>query len=275
MMDLADSAGILGTQYCGIAGNRSISDNGLYIPFVMQATHNPSVFAIFKSHPIYREVLEHVDEAFGRKYLDAVIQENPSFLERIEELKLNDAIGQPITYKYDETGYVSPTTLRYMKVASDLRKFFGGSFETVAEVGVGYGGQMFVIDKLLDVKQYHLFDLTPVLNLVSMYLESHQLNGSYKCMTINQSCGSVAYDLAISNYAFSELPSSLQKLYIRKILLKARRGYLTMNSGLPNSAYRDDKLSLSDLQELLPPFEVVDEYPLTANGNYIIVWGHR
>jgi putative sugar O-methyltransferase len=275
MMDVAQSAGMLGTQYCGISGNRSISDNGLYIPFVTQATHNPAIFAIFKSHPIYREVLEHVDEAFGQRYLNVVAQDNPSFLERIEELRLNDAIGQPITYQYEGIGAISPTTLRYMKVVSDVRKFFGENFETVAEVGVGYGGQMFIIDKLLNIKQYHLFDLVPVLNLVSMYLESHQLNGSYKCMTINQSCGGLDYDLAISNYAFSELPSSLQKLYIKKILLKARRGYLTMNSGLPNSAYRDDKLSLSDLQELLPPFELVDEYPLTSNGNYIIVWGHK
>jgi hypothetical protein len=27
--------------------------------------------------------------------------------------------------------------------------------------------------------------------------------------------------------------------------------------------------------ELLPSFEVLDEYPLTGGDNYLIVWGHQ
>ncbi len=262
-------------QYFGIPGNRSLSDDGLYVPFVTQAVNNPDIFATFKSHPIYRTVLEHVGEADGRKYIDVIRQDNPIYLEKIEDIKINDVIGRPVTCKYDDIGQVSPTTLRYTKVASDIRKYFGEDIKTIAEVGVGYGGQMLIIDKLFNIRQYHLFDLPPVLDLVSTYLEMHNLNGSYKCSTINQSCGTENYDLAISNYAFSELPSSLQKLYIKKIFLKSRRGYLTMNSGLPGSTYTDDKLSLTELKELLPTFDVVEEYPLSYKDNYIIVWGHR
>ncbi len=275
MANVTERIELHGRNYSSLSGNRSISDNGLYVPFVAEAASNPNVFATFKSSPIYTEVLEHVSEALGSQYLDVIARENPQYLSKIEAIKLNDAIGKPLLGSYNGIGDISPTTLRYMKVASDLHKYFGDNFKTIAEIGVGYGGQMLIIDKLFDIYQYSLFDLPPVLNLVSRYLESHQLNSSYRCLTINQSSGGERYDLAISNYAFSELPSSLQKLYIRKILLNSQRGYLTMNSGLPNSTYKEDKLTLADLKDFLPSFEVADEHPLTSEGNYIMVWGHR
>jgi hypothetical protein len=87
---------------------------------------------------------------------------------------------------------------------------------------------------------------------------------------LNQHRGDVEYDLVISNYAFSELPSNLQMKYIEKILLNSKRGYLTMNSGISDSEFKGDKLMLDDLKKLLPKFEVIpQDYP----GNYIVVWG--
>jgi hypothetical protein len=47
-----------------------------------------------------------------------------------------------------------------------------------------------------------------------------------------------------------------------------------MNSGLSNSYYQHNKLSVDQLRELLPDFEVLPEQPLTCPGNYIIAWGH-
>ena len=61
--------------------------------------------------------------------------------------------------------------------------------------------------------------------------------------------------------------------YIKKIFSKSLRGYLTMNSGLSNSAFQNDKLSLQELKKYLPKFEVIEERPLTHPANYIIVWG--
>jgi len=115
--------------------------------------------------------------------------------------------------------------------------------------------------------------LPPVLTLCSMYLEAHFLNSAYKLQTINHHSGDERYDLVISNYAFSELPSKLQKIYIEKIISKSRRGYLTMNSGKKDSAYTKDKLTLEQLEYLLPNFEIQQENPLTHPSNYIIVWG--
>lgn len=257
--------------------NRSESERtGLYVAFVQRAVRSPRVFENFKRHPNYQSILENVSQGDGERYLERIQAESPQLLQRIEEFKENDLIGNPVTYSYPEVGRISPTTLRYIKVSSDLLKYFGTNIgRKIVEVGVGYGGQLLVNDLIFDLDEYHLYDLPPVLDLVSKYLESFILNCSYNATTLNQSTKDDSFDLVISNYAFAELPSQLQRAYIRKILSKSNKGYLTMNSGKDNSQFTKNHLSLNDLRELLPRFEIIDENPLTCPNNYIIIWGHR
>ena len=218
-------------------------------------------------------VLEHVTAEQGAAYLDIIKSDSPFLVSRINEFKENDIEGGPIMSTYDDIGEISPSTLRYLKVASDLYNLFGVDIgSNIAEIGGGYGGQLLINDKIFQFKEYHLFDLPPVLELASKYLESHFLNNSYRTCTMNQCSGSISYDLVISNYAFSELPKRLQKKYAEKVLSKARRGYLTMNSGLPNSTFQNDKLTIFELEEILPRFDVIEETP-SCPGNYIVVWG--
>lgn len=261
-------------DFIGSKLNRSISDDGTYVAAVKEATSNFTAFRNFKRDPRYTAILEHASVQQGKECLEIIRSESPDLISRIKEFKENDLEGGAVTHHYEQIGEISPSTLRYIKVASDLKKMFGEIIEgNIAEVGIGYGGQLLISDKIFQFKEYHLFDLPPVLELASKYLECHVLNNCYHKFTLNQHNGSVDYDLAISNYAFSELPSKLQVKYIEKIFLKSRRGYLTMNSGLPNSAFQSDKLSLAELKNLLPKFDVIDEKPLTHPGNYIIVWG--
>jgi putative sugar O-methyltransferase len=253
--------------------NRSASDAGPYITSVKKALNSYKAFTRFKRDPRYRAVLEHVSKNHGEEYLEIIKSESPDLLDKFEKFKENDLIGGASVYKYETVGKISPSTLRYIKVASDLRNLFGEDIgDSVSEIGVGYGGQLLIADKVLKFKQYDLFDLQPVLNLASQYIESHLINSSYRIQTINQHRGDVNYDLVISNYAFSELPSKLQRIYIKKIISKSKRGYLTMNSGMNESAYQHDKLTLTELKSLLPNFEIYQEKPLTHLGNYIIVW---
>jgi hypothetical protein len=54
----------------------------------------------------------------------------------------------------------------------------------------------------------------------------------YRPTTLNRFDERAAkFELAISNYAFSELPKVLQLRYITKVLSRAERLYMTMNSG--------------------------------------------
>jgi len=253
---------------------RSDSENGNYASAVMRALKNQKAFDNFKRSYSYKEILEHVSEDQGRLYLDILEARNDSILSRgLSTVLISDQVGNPVKYHY--AGYenpLSPTTLRYLKVTSDLKILFGSNLGQVAEIGCGYGGQTLVNDQLLDVQCARLFDLPFVNKLIDRYLNAHLLNGAYATTVINQE-ESRDYDLVISNYAFSELPKTLQLAYVNKVLAKSEKGYLTMNSGLGNSR-STGKLTLSELTELLPEFRVIEEEPLTADQNYIIVWGH-
>ena len=267
--------GFGGREYIGAPGNRSLSDNGLYLAAVRNALKSYGGFTYFKRDPRYRAVLEHVTKELGEQYFNLIIAESPSILKNIEEFKRNDLVGGASTENYPGIGEISPSTLRYIKVSSDLLNLFGVDVgDKVAEIGAGYGGQLLIADKVLKFKRYDLFDLPPVLELTSKYLESHTLNSAYKTKTINQHVGDIEYDLVISNYGFSELPSSLQKVFIRKVISRSKKGYMTMNSGTESSVFQVGSLTLLELRELLPYFEVLPERPSTHPGNYIIVWGH-
>jgi putative sugar O-methyltransferase len=263
-------------EYIGIEDYRSVSDQGPYISAVLESLKNYKNFMKFKKDPRYTAVLEHVTQSQGYEYYHAIKKTNPQFLLEIDKFKENDILGGGQRYVYDEIGLISPSTLRYLKVASDLRFFFGSDLGSrIAEIGVGYGGQLLITDKIFNFDQYDLLDLPPVLSLAEKYIESFLLNGSYDTYTLNKHPGNINYDLVISNYAFSELPSKLQTLYLEKILSQSKRGYLTMNSGRPDCAFIKDKLNIDELKRFLPRFDIFPEEPLTYKGNYILIWGLR
>ena len=252
---------------------RSDSENGSYASAVVKALKNQKAFDNFKRSYSYRGILENVSEEQGRQCLSILESRNDGILDRaIDTVLISDDVGNPIKFKYDKYPIgLSPTTLRYVKVASDLNILFGKDLGDISEIGGGYGGQTLINDQLLNVKSARLFDLPFVNNLVDRYLNSQLLNGAYYTTVINKETVTRC-DLAISNCAFSELPKRLQKTYIDKVLSKASRGYLSMNSGTGNER-SSGKLSLDELRELLPEFQIIAEEPLTGPDNYIIVWG--
>jgi hypothetical protein len=81
------------------------------------------------------------------------------------------------------------------------------------------------------------------------------------------------WDLAISNYAFSELKRELQIEYLEKVLTKCNSGYMIMNSGRTNETGRSKgKLSINEIREYLPDSKVKEEIPLTGPDNYVLYW---
>jgi hypothetical protein len=245
----------------------------LYPEFARRAAQDSRRFASFKRNPVYRRILEHVTEGQGAQYLAEIGKKWPELIDRMPEFKANDDIGRPIRCNYPGVGEVSPTTLRYLKVCCDLRELFG-SLEGfhVAEIGCGYGGQFFLADLIWPLGSWTLFDLDPVLQLTSRYLECQLINSAYRPMTLNRFDNQApGFDMAISNYAFSEMPRALQLKYVAKVLSKAKRGYMTMNSG---KVVRDnERLNIDELRQHLPGLQILDETPLTAPDNYIAIWG--
>lgn len=245
----------------------------IYISEVRKILTNQKLFDNFKRNWIYNIVLEHLDKTQGELYLDVLRNRSDGILESAKSnVFVTDSIGNPRKFQFSE-GLLSPTTIRYVKVVSDLRRLFGTDLKSIAEIGCGYGGQTIVSSTLNNYLNFTLFDLDDVNGLIKRYLNNFILDGSFITTTINEFSEKKYFDLVISNYAFSELPRELQKKYIEKIMIYSKRGYLTMNSGLFEQ-HIGNKLSLIEINDILPDLEFYLENSSANLNSYIIVWGN-
>lgn len=246
-----------------------------YRAFVSQCLNDDYLFRNFKQNNIYKNILEHVSKELGLQYFKIIKKQTPWLLKKIDNIKINDLIGGSSLVEYNGIGKISPSSLRYAKVLSDILKLFNKKkFKKIAEIGTGYGGQFLIFDQFMDFSKYFFFDLKEVLLFCEKYLDSYLLRNSFETLHINNFNGEEEFDLVISNYAFSELPSKLQEIYLRKVILQSKRGYITMNSGTKNSIFQGDYLSLEQIKKDMPFISVNHETPkdFVHQGNYVITW---
>ena len=263
----------------GIEYKTSLSEESYY-PFVCRAAvDNTSVFDNFRRNPIYTQILEHVSYEQGLQYLkliEEMNEKNACFRsDEWDKFIKNDNYGNPQTYQYNVNGdniMISPTTLRYVKVLCDLHRLFPvNKINKIVEIGVGYGGQCRVImSNFSDVESYTLVDLKVVLDLSRKYLNMFSKSSKIHYMP-GEETDSCFSDLVISNYAFSELRREIQDMYLEKIILKSKAGYITWNS-LGQKEY--DSYSVEELLKVIPNSFVIEEKPLTLEDNCIIYWSN-
>lgn len=258
-------------QRLATVGGTSISDESDYPAFCARAASDEQVFRNFKVDPLYNSVLEHVTREQGEVYLSRILAQSPELVSDFEVFRTNDLIGNPRLYDYGEYGVFGSTTLRYIKVLSDLITSFGSLDGLhVIEIGVGYGGQCKIISDRFDVASYTLVDLPPVLDLASRYLTRAAVK-EWTPVRADQLDPQRSYDLVISNYAFTECNRSVQNEYLEKVLSRSLRGYMTCNQISPSShrAFGPDELI-----QAIPGAQSSVEVPLSHDGNYILRWGH-
>ena len=88
--------------------------------------------------------------------------------------------GGGVIYDYSPIGKISPSTLRYIKVLSDLILYFGNLDNLrICEVGVGYGGQARIINSIFTPHSYDFVDLNAVLLLAQKYLSNYTIKEIY------------------------------------------------------------------------------------------------
>ena len=249
----------------------SISDETPYPAFCARAAERDDVFARFRREPVYTFVLEHVGPELGAQYLAHALGHTPELAEHFERFRTSELHGGPVTHPFPPYGELSPTTLRYVKVLSDLIQLFGPLTDMrVAEIGGGYGGQCKILEDVYRVRDYLIVDLAPCLALAGRFLERCRVP-TFTLKTADRLPADGSYDLVISNYAFTECTRSVQETYLERILRRSRRGYITGNVIAPRS-YRG--YGRDELQKLLAPARVLPEEPLTYEGNYVLVWDH-
>ena len=251
----------------------SISDDEVYPDFCETASKYDSVFNTFRSNPKYQNILEHVSKEQGNQYLNLIKRDNPDILSLKDKFITNDVIGNPPRYTFDELGYISPTTIRYIKVLSDLIKEYGNLDNMdIVEIGCGYGGQAKIIMDMYNVNSYTLIDLPSVLSLMKKYLESYDSidHSKINYKSITELSDTEKYDLAISNYAFTECTKSTQKEYYDKVLSKSDRGYITAN--FINDIFSLDYYTKEELLSMFDESYVKPEEPNTHINNFILLW---
>ena len=240
-----------------------------YLDICQEAVKNEEIFKTFKQHPHYTKLLEHCSYEMGTDYLEEIKKHSPYLLEHISKFITNDTVGNPTVYWYkDINENVSPTTLRYIKVLGDLINLFGSlDGMRIIEIGGGYGGQCKIIHDIAKPHSYTIIDLPEVLDLISKYL------GEFNIQNVQlKKPGNLTenkYSLCISNYAFTEVRRKYQNLYIKNVISKSNRGYITCNffgRTIP------PMLSYDEIATLKPNSKFLPEIPLTAHKNIVYVW---
>ncbi len=260
--------------YCALLPKKvstSLSDNQAYPQICLDAANNFKHFNRVRRNSIYRTIVETVSEEIGKKYLDFLVRDK-NIMSHLEEFKKNDEWGGPITCDYNEVKNISPTTLRYVKVLSDLNKFFTGLDNlSICEIGIGYGGQCRIINAISSPATYYLVDIQPALQLSERYLSNYSTNAVLFFKTMNE-LELQDYDMCISNYAFSELPRYLQDIYLKKVILKSKTGYITYSDNFTPSNFNSYRVE--ELLKIIPGSIKIAEEPATG-PNYIIMWGNK
>jgi hypothetical protein len=250
----------------------SLSDESGYMGIVRAAVDNIKVFEKFRSNREYLDILDHVSYEQGLAYWQSISDEKLSF--DINWIRNFNRVGSPLTYPYHQITefQLSPTLLRYMKVAKDLEKYFGNLSDLiVGEIGIGYGGQTLVLNQMYGTSKFVWFDLPEVMQLAEKFIgEVCEMPSVQQIDGRNPTPHSV--DLIVSNYAFSELSPAVQKQYLDNAILKSSRGYVTWNV---LSERLLGGLSSRDFMSLVPGAKSFPEIPETYPGNQIIVWGQE
>lgn len=251
-------------------GNSSLSDLGLYPSFCTIASSDDQVFRRFRRSLIYREILEHVNQEWGGICLHEITRRGAD-TDLMRSILSNDPVGSPCTFTYGSLGEICPSTLGYAKVAVELQEFFGPlDGMRIAEIGVGYGGQCRVISQNWNAKSYDLFDLPEALALTSRFLDTAGVPATAYATRDGREPVTGEFDLIISNYAFSELQRDLQERYFERVIKDVPRGYFIYNHISPPAM---QSLTASEFAARIPGARILPEYPLTAEGNVLVVWG--
>jgi putative sugar O-methyltransferase len=152
----------------------SLSDNQLYPDFCAKASMDAYLFSNFRRNGVYRRILEHCSESIGQAYLNEIVKNRQDLISKIECFKDNDKYGNPYLSNYVQIGKISPSTLRYIKVLSDLLNLFHHlDGLKICEIGVGYGGQCRIINSIASPSEYVLIDLKQALMLTQSYLDKY------------------------------------------------------------------------------------------------------
>ena len=201
---------------------------------------NDYVFNNFKNMTQYNRILEHVPFDQGQQYLDECLKLSIPFNEIKQFCEINDAIGNPLKFSYQNNTLVcSPTSLRYVFHSHIILRYIKECAmldPRIVEVGGGYGGLCLAIHYFSDkfnikIKEYNICDLEEITQVQQKYISHFTIPFPF----FTHNCDTFGKDIQgddlflISNYCFSEISKSLADQYTNCLLPKCQHGFLAWN----------------------------------------------
>lgn len=194
---------------------------------------------MFKSHPDYTYMLEHVNFNQGNDYM-YFIKTTTNITE--DEIKkfciLNDSIGNPTKVNFDFV-VASPSSLRYIFHAHLILKHLQSlnlPVTDIVEIGGGYGGLCLAVHHFskkynVNIQSYTIVDLPSPSKLQNLYLNTvdSTLNVDFVDATTFGANITKNNMFLISNYCFSEISIEFQKKYIETLFPKVSHGFMAWN----------------------------------------------
>lgn len=236
-----------------------------------KAVHDDHYFRNFKRDPIYTLFFENLNFEQGKEIL-AKVEPNLLQPELLEKYRLSDSFGGCFLYSFEKIGQFSSSTLRYVKIASDLKKSFGSlDGMHIVEIGGGHGALCKIIHDIATPASYMIVDNKETLSLAKKALSLQGLNNIH--FVRPEKLKKESWDLIISDYSFTESSQHLQKAYVDKIFNQTPRGYLTCNFFAKHFRVRPmpKKTLLKSLQKR--EIQFAEELPHTGPENFVAIWG--
>lgn len=249
-------------------GEASVSGNMPWIDFCAAYADGKIDSSMFRRYRAVRNIVETVCPTEARHYIKLIQQWDGDWLENSRFIAV-DGWGNPIRCPRLLLGTsrpYSPTSLRYLATALWLKrhgKITPG--EKIVEIGVGFGG-LAAMNEIISATPTVLVDLPQVERAAARMLSDTGLNTSAET---SLNCDLPTIPLVISNYAFTELSSSLQDQFLEKYLIKSKHGLIVSNAAVFSSRIggrSDDQLvnwlrdagvpaTSEDTDELLTPID--------------------
>ena len=215
---------------------------GNYINTILNNIKKPVEEMDFKSDRYYRDILEHTSHNQAIMYSNLIKNEFSSIFNAlhnffIELCNENDKYGKTYKDYIDGYGYVSSSNIRYIYHSLLIFKYIIKEKLNdidIIEIGGGYGGLCFYINKLakilnINIKSYTIFDLKAATQLQKIYLDKLNINVTTTTLGDNYTLSNNSF--LISNYAFSEIGEYFQKEYIKNVIEPhATHGFMCWNS---------------------------------------------
>lgn len=244
-------------------------NSGPYREVCREAALNNAVFQGFRSNKAYFDAVECGQAGEFADYIRK--HATSKTLSLMPQFRKLDMVGRPIRNDISGFGQFSGTTLRYVLFADHISRLFNlPKNYTVAEVGAGFGGQAYILSKLLPFSKYYIFDLPEPEMLINKMMSTLGVK-NVSCLNSYAELPVKEIDLFISNYALTECDLDTQIDYIKRVVSKAKRGYIMFND---TNLFAH--LTLSDFVELFKSYgiqaQIHPEPVFSYTGNALITW---